>query len=70
MNHFWVALAISFNEQFHYTQTLLYLSGLATGFICISRIKSLEKDINLDQFHGHSLKRSKLAFIFSWPVWA
>jgi hypothetical protein len=68
MNHFWVALAISFNEQFHYTQTLLYLSGIsvfgAVGFICLSRIKTLETDINLDQFHGHSLKRPKLAFIF------
>ncbi|NID12529.1 proton-conducting transporter transmembrane domain-containing protein [Fibrivirga algicola] len=68
MNHFWVALAISFNENFHYTQTLLYLSGISLfgliGFICISRIKTLEKDINLDQFHGHSLTRPKLAFVF------
>lgn len=68
MNHFWVALAISFNEQFSFSQILLYLSGImvfgAIGFVCLSRIKLLEKDINLDRFHGHSLTRPKLAFIF------
>ncbi len=68
MNHLWVALAISFNEQFSFGQIMLYLSGIMVfggiGLICLTRIKALEKDLDLDRFHGHSLTRPKLAFIF------
>jgi NADH:ubiquinone oxidoreductase subunit 5 (subunit L)/multisubunit Na+/H+ antiporter MnhA subunit len=68
LNHFWVALSISFNEHYKYTETLLYLSGIvvagAIGFISLTRLKKLEKSIDLDQFHGHSLKHPKIAFVF------
>jgi len=68
MNHFWIALAISFNEHFKYDQTLLYLSGILVsgvlGYFCLRWLKSLEQSIDLDQFHGHSYKHPKLAFIF------
>lgn len=68
MNHFFVVLAISFNETFNYSQGLLSLSGVfvagGVGFICLSRLKSIEKSLNLQQFHGYSRKHPKLAFLF------
>ena len=68
MNHFWVALAISFNEHFTYNHTVLYLSGIAVsgilGFLCLRRLKTLENNIDLDQFHGHSFEHPKIALVF------
>ncbi|CAN5443694.1 hypothetical protein BH09BAC3_BH09BAC3_30630 [soil metagenome] len=68
MNHFWIALAISFNEHFTNDDTLLYLSGVLVagvlGFLCLRRLKSLENSIDLDQFHGHSFEHPKIAFVF------
>ncbi|CAN5482670.1 hypothetical protein BH10BAC4_BH10BAC4_08550 [soil metagenome] len=68
MNHFWIALAISFNEHFTYEHSLLYLSGVVVagvlGFLCLRRLKSFENNIDLDQFHGHSFEHPKIAFVF------
>ncbi|MEO8472746.1 MAG: proton-conducting transporter membrane subunit [Chryseolinea sp.] len=68
MNHFWVALAISFNEKFTFDQVHLYLSGISLagilGFLCLRWLASREGGIDLDQFHGHSYKHPGMAFIF------
>jgi NADH:ubiquinone oxidoreductase subunit 5 (subunit L)/multisubunit Na+/H+ antiporter MnhA subunit len=68
LNHFWVALAISFNERFEFSHTLLYLSGICVfgflGYFCLRRLKLLEGTIDLDQFHGHSFKHPKIALVF------
>lgn len=68
MNHFWVALAISFNEHFSSNHTLLYLSGITVsgiiGMLCLRKLKTLEGSIDLDQFHGHSYKHRGLALLF------
>ena len=68
MNHFWVALAISFNETFDFNHVHLYLSGIASagmlGYMALVRIKRLEHAIDLDQFHGHSYKHPRIAFVF------
>jgi NADH:ubiquinone oxidoreductase subunit 5 (subunit L)/multisubunit Na+/H+ antiporter MnhA subunit len=68
MNHLWVALAISFNENFTFNHTLLYLSGIVVfglvGFLCLRLLRTLEKDIDLDRFHGHSYLYPGLAFVF------
>ena len=68
MSHFWIALAIAFNEFFKFDQVHLYLSGIAIsgilGFLCLHRLKTLETYIDLDQFHGHSYKHPKIAFVF------
>ncbi|GAB3903491.1 hypothetical protein GCM10028803_32050 [Larkinella knui] len=68
MNHFWIALAVSFNEHFKSTQTFIYLSGIVVsgfvGYVCLRRIKSLENSIDLDRFHGHSYEYPKITFIF------
>lgn len=69
MSHFWIALAIAFNEQFKFDQVHLYLSGIAVsgvlGFLCMRWLQNHEGDsINLDQFHGHSYKHPKIALVF------
>lgn len=68
MSHFWIALAISFNEHFNFNQIHLYLSGVViagvVGYFCLRRLKFLEQNIDLDQFHGHSYKYPKLSFVF------
>ena len=68
MNHFWVALAISFNEHFSIGHTLLYLSGISIagliGYGCLNYLQKIEGNIDLNQFHGYSYKHQKLALIF------
>jgi NADH:ubiquinone oxidoreductase subunit 5 (subunit L)/multisubunit Na+/H+ antiporter MnhA subunit len=68
MNHFWIVLAISFNEHYVYTQSLLYLSGIvvmgAIGFLTIRKLKSIEDHVNLNTFNGHSYEHPKFAFVF------
>jgi hypothetical protein len=68
VNHFWIALAISFNEHFTYDHTVLYLSGIVTfgvlGFICLRILKALEKDLDLNRFHGHVTLYPGIAFTF------
>jgi formate hydrogenlyase subunit 3/multisubunit Na+/H+ antiporter MnhD subunit len=68
MSHFWVALAVAFNELFQFDQVHLYLSGIAVagiiGFVCLSRLRHHEGTIDLSQFHGHSYKHPKISFVF------
>lgn len=68
MNHFWIALAISFNEHFKFEHTLIYLSGIVVlgtvGIISINHIKKIEGHIDLNQYQGHSYEHPKTAIIF------
>lgn len=68
MNHFWVALAVAFNEDFTFDQIHLYLSGVAAaglfGSYLLHRIKILEGNIDMDQFHGHAHEHRGIAFLF------
>jgi NADH-quinone oxidoreductase subunit L len=68
MNHFWIALAISFNEQFDLLHIWLYLSGVIVsgiiGYLCIRRLKRLEGNISLDKFYGHSYEHPKITLVF------
>ncbi|MBI1838095.1 MAG: hypothetical protein HYR91_12605 [Flavobacteriia bacterium] len=68
INHFFVALAISFNAHFDYSHILLYLSGVVVsgivGFLCIQRLRGLEKWVSLDKFYGHSYEHPKITTVF------
>ena len=68
MNHFWIALAISFNEHFEFTEIILYLSGICVagsiGYLVIRKLKTLETNVDLNQYHGHSFEHPKLALLF------
>jgi NADH-quinone oxidoreductase subunit L len=68
MHHFWIALAISINEQFYFNEDRLYLSGIVVsgilGFLCLRWLRLHEGSIDMDQFHGHSYLHPKFALIF------
>jgi NADH-quinone oxidoreductase subunit L len=68
LNHFWIALAISFNEHFKSDQTILYLSGIVAsgfiGFICLRWLNYHEGATDLSQFHGHAYRHPKIALLF------
>jgi NADH-quinone oxidoreductase subunit L len=68
MNHFWIALAVSFNEPFSFGQVHLYLSGIVVaglvGMLCLRWLKSVEGHVDLNQFHGHAHRHPKAALVF------
>lgn len=68
MNHFWVALAVSFNEDFGHQEAYLYLSGIfaagVVGLFCLRKIIKVERNIDLALFHGHVYEHPRLAFVF------
>jgi NADH:ubiquinone oxidoreductase subunit 5 (subunit L)/multisubunit Na+/H+ antiporter MnhA subunit len=68
MNHFWIALAISFNEDFNFNVIVWYLSGVVifgvVGFVCLRLLRILERKISLDRFHGHSFMYPGMALVF------
>lgn len=49
-------------------EALIYLSGIVigavTGYTCLNKIKPLDNNISLNQFHGYANEKPKLAFPF------
>ncbi|MEQ1733043.1 MAG: proton-conducting transporter membrane subunit [Bacteroidia bacterium] len=68
MNHFFIALAISFNEQCNLQHIFIYLSGVVVagtlGYVLLTKLKKAENNIDLNQFYGYSYEHPKLAFLF------
>lgn len=68
LNHFWVALAISFNENFRFEQVHVYLSGIFVfgifGLSLLYYLKKKESFINLEGYNGYAHKHPMLAFLF------
>ncbi len=68
MNHCWIALAISFNEQFDQRENLLYLSGILVagliGYFSLQRLFNQEGKITLSRFQGLSETHPKIALVF------
>lgn len=67
-NHFWIALAVAFNEDFIFSQALLYLSGVIVsgivGFICLYQLKQKGEFFDLNDYYGHSYEHNRLSFVF------
>lgn len=67
-NHFWIALAISFNEHFSFTHHVWYLSGVIVGacggFISLKILQKKVKIISLKNYYGYSSEHPKYAFVF------
>ncbi len=67
LNHFWIALAVSFNEHFNYTEVIFYLSGIVEasipGFLLLYFLSKKEK-FNLDDYYGHAIEHKYYAFGF------
>lgn len=68
MSHFWVALAISFNEHFDPGHSAIYLAGVVvSGFLAIYAINALrrgERNVDLGRFHGHVYEHPRIALLF------
>lgn len=68
LNHFWITLAISFNERFEMEEVIFYLAGVVImgtiGFMAIGRLKTLENKLDLNKFYGHSYEHPKIAMVF------
>jgi len=68
LNHYCVALAISFNDHLIWEHVLLYLSGVTLfgflGYLVLVKLKSVEGNIDLDRFHGHAYHHPRLALYF------
>jgi len=68
-NHFWIALAVSFNETFDYNQTLIYLSGVTVfgilGYVILEYLRKKEPEyFDLNQYYGHVYEYRKQALVF------
>jgi NADH-quinone oxidoreductase subunit L len=68
MNHFMLAIAVAFNEHYQWQEAAIYLSGIVAagsiGYYLLWRFKKNESHLDLSQFHGHSYKHPKTAFVF------
>lgn len=68
LNHCFTVLAISYNERFDYSHSLVYLSGVllsgAIGYLCLQYIREKERNISLHRFYGYAVKYKKMAFVF------
>jgi NADH:ubiquinone oxidoreductase subunit 5 (subunit L)/multisubunit Na+/H+ antiporter MnhA subunit len=68
MNHFWIALAIVFNEHVTVNEIAFYLAGIivsgAIGYLALLKLKKMEKRILISQYLGHVYEHPKFAFFF------
>lgn len=68
LNHFWISLAIIFNEKVDYSELFVYLSGIVVaglvGYISLVRLSKIEAKVNLNQYLGHVYEHPKFAFFF------
>jgi NADH-quinone oxidoreductase subunit L len=69
LNHFWIALAVSFNEHYDRSQTVIYLSGVIiaglVGYIGLNQLKKKEAGyFDLNQYYGHVYEHPKFSYVF------
>lgn len=69
LNHFWVALAVSFNENYDFNENIIYFSGIFVagiiGFFCLQNLRKKEiKFRYLDKYNGHVKEYPFLSFVF------
>ncbi len=69
MNHFWIALAVSFNDHFELSHTITYLSGIVvfggTGLFSLFRLRKEEPGFfSLNRYYGHAHEHPRFAFLF------
>ncbi|MFN0031846.1 MAG: proton-conducting transporter membrane subunit [Flavobacteriales bacterium] len=66
---FFIAFSIALsNPDFERSYLLIYLSGalvaIAVGYLCLSKIKSIDNDIHLNRYHSYVQERKWVAFVF------
>lgn len=68
-SHLFMTLSIALlNENFGHNHMMIYLSGTlisaVTGYVCLHRMYALDRDIQLNQFHGYVYEHPKTAIVF------
>ena len=68
-SQFYILLAIAFlNDEYEYVEILIYISGLlfaaCGGFYTLYKLKSIEKNIDLNDFYGYNHDHPKYGFWF------
>ncbi|WP_324070075.1 MAG: proton-conducting transporter membrane subunit [Flavobacterium sp.] len=68
LNHFWIALAIVFNDKVSVNEIAFYLVGIilagGIGYIALLQLKKIEMRILISQYLGHVYEHPKFAFFF------
>ena len=68
ISQFFMALSIAINEYVVMSELITFLSGAVVcavvGYVCLSKIKNIENDIQLNGFHGHIYEHPKIGFAF------
>jgi NADH-quinone oxidoreductase subunit L len=69
LNQFWTALAITYNEHFDFSHTILFFSGsipaAILGYICLEYLRRREPNyFSLNQYYGHQYEYKTLSFVF------
>lgn len=68
LNHFWIALAIVFNEKVGVNEIAIYLSGVLVGgllgYFTMLQLSKVEKRVLISQYLGHVYEHPKLALLF------
>lgn len=69
LHHFWIALAISFNELFNPEHTIIYLSGIVVfgtiGFVFLNKLEKQEyPNFDLFRYYGHVYEHPRFAWAF------
>lgn len=67
MNHFWVALAVAFNETFTFSHVYVYLSGITLGGIVgwwVLKWLAKREEIGIWRFNGKIKRYPILAMVF------
>jgi NADH-quinone oxidoreductase subunit L len=68
VSQLFIALSIAFNEPVELHQIIIYLSGssvaLIIGYVCLNKIKAIDNNIDLNQYHGYSYEQPKITLIF------
>jgi NADH-quinone oxidoreductase subunit L len=63
-----LVLSIALNDHFEFDQILLYLSGVVistiVGYTCLTKIRSVDNDMDLNKFHGYTYEHPTVALVF------
>ncbi|VXB06891.1 NADH-Ubiquinone oxidoreductase (Complex I), chain 5 N-terminus [Flavobacterium sp. 9AF] len=72
LNHFWIAIAVLFNDKVDYNEVGVYLFGVVlagiVGFVALLKLRKMEDNISMNQYLGHVYEHPRFAFFFLLAV--
>ncbi len=69
LSHLFILFAIAIsNSNLNFNHIMIYLSGVVVsgivGYACLKKVKDIDKDIDLNKFHGYRYEQPVLALVF------